>query len=75
MVRHDWAKEDYREYRNAQVRKSQKLRRDIARGNGMCIICCKAPAREYMSTCFECSTRIAKRNRERRQAQKEQAND
>ena len=74
-MKHDWEKEDYDEYRKEVVRKSQKFRREIARGNGLCIICCKEPARKHMATCLNCSTRISRRAKERREAKKEQVND
>lgn len=56
-MKHDWKVEDYREYKRALSRNSQKKRRKIAKTNGMCSICCVKPARKGMATCMECSLR------------------
>lgn len=47
--------EEYTAYRSEICRKSQRKRREKARMEGMCIICCKRPARVGRSTCAECS--------------------
>jgi hypothetical protein len=57
LARHDWTKEDKGEYRKAICRKSQIKRREIARANGICSICCKLPARAGKKTCQECTDR------------------
>ena len=66
MVRHDWSVEDYDEYCKEKVRISQQRRREKARKNGICTICCLRPARANKITCAACSIRIADRAREKR---------
>ena len=47
----------YEEYRREIVNKSQRKRRENARKNGLCCICCLHPARVGKKTCGECSAR------------------
>ena len=54
----------YDEYRREIVNKSQRKRREMARKNGMCSICCSRPAREGKKTCGECSARAIAYNKE-----------
>lgn len=56
---HDWEKEDWHKYRAEICKKSQRKRRAAAQKMGLCIICCKRPARDGMKTCAECSRRSA----------------
>lgn len=44
-------------YRRKIVRESQKRRRDYARQQGMCSICCKRPAEANHKTCPVCIAR------------------
>lgn len=59
-VRHDWSKEDYKEYRRAVVQKAQHKRRAKAREQGLCGICAKNPAMEGKAECEECYARVLK---------------
>lgn len=59
-TRHDWSKEDYKEYRRAVVRKAQHKRRAKAREQGLCGICAKNPAVKGRSTCEQCYSRVLK---------------
>ena len=67
---HDWSVEDYEEYRRTLSRESQRRRREFAQANGLCIICCRNPARPNLKTCADCSQRaqtfITKRKAEYR---------
>ena len=56
-MKHNWAVEDYEEYRRNLSRQAPKKRRENAKKAGMCSICCKNPARPNKSTCDECSMR------------------
>ncbi len=60
-IRHDRTKESYRAYRNALCRKAQRKRRELARKNGLCSICCKNPARPERLTCQTCTDRATGR--------------
>lgn len=71
-IKHDWSVEDYEEYCREKVRRSQKKRRDRARENGFCTICCLRPARAGRVTCEECSTRIGNKAYIRRMEYKKQ---
>lgn len=53
--KNEMSAEEYLEYRRKICRESQRRRRIVAKANGICIICCKRPAREGRKTCAECS--------------------
>lgn len=55
LIRHDWNKEDYKEYRRRICRESQRRRRTMAVAYGLCSICASYPAREGMLTCENCN--------------------
>lgn len=64
LIRHDWNKEDYTEYRRKICRESQRKRRRLAVEKGLCSICATYPAREVKLTCEYCNDRaIAWKNR------------
>jgi hypothetical protein len=65
-MKHDWSKEDYRAYRNKLCAESQKKRREKAKADGICVMCCCRPARQGMVTCRECSMRSASYTTKRR---------
>lgn len=47
--------EEYREKRRKICRESQKRRRDAARKQCICIICCQRPMRPGRKTCTVCA--------------------
>lgn len=62
LIRHDWTKEDYREYRKRIVRESQRRRRAKAREKGLCTMCARFPAEQDRMTCNYCYNRVVKWN-------------
>lgn len=57
---HDRKAEDYKEYRKKIVRECQKRRRERAKAQGKCIICCKEQADQGTTTCRNCRERVRK---------------
>ena len=53
----------YDEYRRDIVNKSQRKRRENARKNGLCCICCVREPRVGFKTCEECSARARAYNK------------
>lgn len=49
---------EYREYRRAVIRESQRKRRALARENGLCGICAKEPVADGYVTCQLCRERM-----------------
>ena len=44
----------YKDKRRKIVRESQKRRRDYAKSQGVCVLCCKAKAVEGLTLCEKC---------------------
>lgn len=65
LIKHDWNKEDYIEYRRKLCRESQKKRRQKAKEEGKCVICVRNLAEHGYSTCAECLARIKKSQKRR----------
>lgn len=65
--KHDWKKENYEEYREKIVRESQKRRRERAKAQGKCIICCREQADQGKTTCKSCRDRVRKYAKLRRE--------
>ncbi len=60
LIKHDWSKEDYAEYRRKIVRESQRKRREQAKEQGLCQICAKNLPRIGYTTCEQCYIRVLK---------------
>lgn len=69
-IKHNWSKEDYKEYRRYIVRQAQRRRRLKAREEGICPTCFHNVLTDGRSVCAECSKRIADRAWERRNGMK-----
>ena len=63
-MKHDWSVEDYDEYRKNLVNSCQRVRRERAKANGLCSICCIRPARKNKKTCQVCSDRANRYGKE-----------
>ena len=66
LIRHDWTKEDYGEYRKRIVRESQRRRRAKAKEEGKCSICATYPADPGRKTCRYCYDRVVEWNNKNR---------
>ena len=58
-IRHNWNEEDYAEYRRKVVRESISKRREKAREEGLCPICCTRLPTIGKKTCDQCRKWIA----------------
>lgn len=59
--KHDWKKENYEEYRKKITRECQKRRREKAKAQGKCIICCREQADQGKTTCKSCRNRVIRK--------------
>ena len=65
-IKHNWDEESYKEYRREIVRESVRQRREEAREQGLCPICCLRLPPMGRVTCEQCSKRIADKAWEKR---------
>lgn len=65
-IKHNWEEEDYKDYRREVVRESQGRRRQKAREDGLCPICCLRVPPIGRKTCEACRELIANRAWEKR---------
>lgn len=63
--RHDWTVEDHAAYRAEIVRTAQRKRRQLAKENGLCSICCRNIPEAGHKTCKSCRVKITEANYKR----------
>lgn len=66
LIRHDWTKEDWSEYRKKINRESQRKRRMIAAKKGLCRMCGSKQPLPGKKTCKDCLDRVKQWQKENR---------